>query len=708
MKTLVITTIVCFYQIFTFAQTTPLTLEEAVLGQGRQFAAERRQALNFLPQSDVYVYVKDNQIFQGDKSGKEKVWLTLDNLKAYKNAPSGLNRIPQLNWLNSAAAYFISEDNYYYTIDFKNRIFIRQAQIEGDGDVSDFHAKSGNFAFNEKNNLLVKTPKATYRVTDLPEGVVSGQSISRNEYGISNGTFWNEDGSLLAFYQKDERQVTEYPLINYKTEPATVKNIRYPMAGQTSELVRVGVFDTRNQKTIYLQLWEEENDQYYATNLAWSPDNTIYIILMSRKTDSMKLVAFDAISGKQRQTLFTESDDRWVEPTLPITFIPNSPNQFLFYSQRDGFHQWYKYDTSGKLLGKTKVAFEMTTFEGFDNKGEFFFSMGTGADPTESHLFKIRCSDMNVQQITKTQGVHSVRIAGSGKLFLDGYSNPNTPYKLDLLGDGGKVIKNLLISKNPLEGKTIGITELFTITGKSGIPLHCRLIKPHDFDPTKKYPVVVYVYNGPHVQLVTNSFLGGASLWMHYLAEQGYLVFTLDGRGSDHRGKQFEQAIHRQLGAVEMEDQLSGVEWLKQQPFVDSNRMGVHGWSFGGFMTTGLMLRAPGAFKVGVAGGPVIDWKLYEVMYTERYMDTPAENPEGYDSADLTKYVKNLQGKLLMIHGADDDVVVMQHNMKFLKTCIDQGVQVDFFAYPGHAHNVVGKDRVHLMRKVIDYLTSNL
>jgi dipeptidyl-peptidase 4 len=208
--------------------------------------------------------------------------------------------------------------------------------------------------------------------------------------------------------------------------------------------------------------------------------------------------------------------------------------------------------------------------------------------------------------------------------------------------------------------------------------------------------------------LVTNSFLGGASLWMNYLAEEGYLVFTIDGRGSSNRGRDFEKAIHRQLGTKEIEDQMSGVEWLKKQSFVDASRMGIHGWSFGGFMTTSMMLKQPGTFKVGVAGGPVIDWKLYEVMYTERYMDTPDENPEGYKTADLTNYVTKLQGKILMIHGTDDDVVVMQHNMKFLKSAIENKVQVDFFAYPGHAHNVRGKDRVHLMTKVIDYLITNL
>jgi dipeptidyl-peptidase-4 len=315
---------------------------------------------------------------------------------------------------------------------------------------------------------------------------------------------------------------------------------------------------------------------------------------------------------------------------------------------------------------------------------------------------------MSTQKITSADGVHSISVSGSGKFVLDTYSNLTSPNKIDLNVVLGKSIKNLLTSKNPYANKIIGQTEIFTIKGADGTDLYCRLIKPSNFDPNKKYPVVFYVYNGPHVQLVTNSFLGGASLWMHYLAEDGYLVFTVDGRGSSNRGKAFEQAIHRQLGTAEIQDQMSGVNWLKSQKYVDASRMGIHGWSFGGFMTTNMMLRTPGTFKVGVAGGPVIDWKLYEVMYTERYMDTPQENPDGYKAADLTQYVKNLQGKLLMIHGTDDDVVVMQHNMKFMKACIDNGKQVDFFAYPGHPHNVRGKDRVHLMTKVIEYLEANL
>ncbi|MET3877553.1 dipeptidyl aminopeptidase/acylaminoacyl peptidase [Chitinophaga sp. OAE865] len=226
--------------------------------------------------------------------------------------------------------------------------------------------------------------------------------------------------------------------------------------------------------------------------------------------------------------------------------------------------------------------------------------------------------------------------------------------------------------------------------------------------PTKTYPVIVYLYNGPNVQLIRNTYPYSGNLWYEYMAQHGYVIFTMDGRGSDNRGKAFEQATFRQLGTVEMNDQLQGVAYLKSLPYINQQKMGVHGWSFGGFMTTSLMLRHPGVFQAAVAGGPVIDWSMYEVMYTERYMDTPQENPEGYANSNLLTQTKHLQGKLMLIHGTNDDVVVWQHSLKFLKACVDNEVQVDYFVYPGHLHNVLGKDRVHLMQKITDYFDANL
>lgn len=708
MKAIILSVGVALLSLSSFAQKKELTLEQSVMGQFGEFAPQNLSRISFLPESDSYVYLKESTMMIGNAKGSEKMWFTLDGLKAFKNAPADISRMPFINWTSATTGYFQHTDGMFYFIDFKKSIITVGIKEEGDGTVSDFHAASQHLAYSNKNNLFVLTSEKAIQVTDQPAHIVSGQSVSRNEYGIEKGTFWNEDGNYLAFYEKDESDVTNYPLTDYTTTPASVHEIKYPMAGGKSEKIRVGVFNVQKEKTTFLKIPSEYNDQYYMTNVSWSPDNTLYAIWMNRGTNEMKLMAFDPNTGDMRAALITETDDKWVEPTQPIIFIPNQANNFLWFSQKDGYHQWYKYDTSGKLLAKMKVAFEMTEWLGFDSKGEYGYAMGTGSNPTESHLFKIRLSDMSETQITKVSGTHRVSISKSGKVFIDIYTNLTTPRRIDLINDTGKITKTLLNASDPYADYNIGITEVFTIPGENGMPLHARLIKPSNFDASKKYPVVVYVYNGPHVQLVTNTYLGGASLWMHYLAQQGYLVFTVDGRGSANRGKAFEQAIHRQLGTAEVADQISGVNWLKSQSYVDANRMGVHGWSFGGFMTTSLMLKTPGTFKAGVAGGPVIDWNLYEVMYTERYMDTPQENPEGYENADLTKSVKNLDGKLLMIHGTDDDVVVMQHNIRFLKSCIDNGVQVDFFVYPGHPHNVRGKDRVHLIEKILEYLTTNI
>ncbi|WP_157491307.1 S9 family peptidase, partial [Flammeovirga sp. SJP92] len=251
--------------------------------------------------------------------------------------------------------------------------------------------------------------------------------------------------------------------------------------------------------------------------------------------------------------------------------------------------------------------------------------------------------------------------------------------------------------------------ELSTIKAADGTSiLNTRMIKPADFDPAKKYPVIVYVYGGPGVQLITNRWQAGAALWMQKAAQDGYIIYTVDSRGTENRGKDFEQATHLKLGTEEVKDQLLGVEYLKSLPYVDADRMAIHGWSFGGFMTTSLMTKAADTFKVGVAGGPVMDWELYEVMYTERYMSTPELNAKGYETSKLLDKTTLLKDKLLIIHGLVDDVVVPQHSFLFLENAVKNGVQVDFFTYPGHPHNVRGKDRVHLMRKVLMYIDDAL
>jgi len=423
----------------------------------------------------------------------------------------------------------------------------------------------------------------------------------------------------------------------------------------------------------------------------------------------MNLNCYNATTGDFIKTLFTEKDEKYTEPLHPVQFLPTNANQFIWQSRKDGFNHLYLYDTNGKLIRQlTKGNWEVIDIAGFNKKGDKIYFTSTINSGINRDFCSTIISTGKTTRLTSGDGVHTAIFNAETENFIDNFSSLNTPRVIKIVSSQGKEIKTLLTAENPLKDYAIGTTKLFTLKSQLGDDLYCRMVLPVNFDSTKKYPVIVYVYGGPHVQLVTNTWLAGGDLWYQYMAEKGYIVFTLDNHGSGNRGKAFEQATFRQLGTVEMQDQLTGVDYLKSLAFVDSTRMGVHGWSFGGFMTTSLMTRNPGIFKAAVAGGPVIDWSYYEVMYTERYMDTPEQNPEGYKNNCLLNYVDKLQGKLMLIHGTSDDVVVWQHTMMYLKKAVSKNILLDYFAYPGHLHNVTGKDRVHLMGKISQYFEENL
>ena len=420
----------------------------------------------------------------------------------------------------------------------------------------------------------------------------------------------------------------------------------------------------------------------------------------------MWLYLYD-LKGKLIRTLWEEQNDKWVEPEHPAFFPSKTSDNFVWISEKNGFNNLYFVDIKGEnIKAITANKFVVKDILTASEDGSKIYYSATGPNPCNTLIYECDLQGNN-RQLTQAEGTHRFSLAPKGAYYYDGYSSVEVANSEYIWTLNGKMAKMLMVSKDKLADYTIGTTEIGNIKGKDGSALYYRMIKPADFDPNKKYPVLVYVYGGPHAQMVTNSWLAGANLWMHWLANQGYIVFTLDNRGSGERGFAFESQIHRQLGTVEMEDQLTGVEYLKSLPYVDGQRLAVHGWSFGGFMTTSLMLRQAGVFNVGVAGGPVTDWKFYEIMYGERYMDRPEQNPEGYAANSLLNHTKNLKGKLLLIHGTVDDVVVMQHNEALLKSFIDNGVQADYFVYPMHPHNVMGKDRAHLMEKVLLYILEN-
>lgn len=688
-----------------FAQDKVLTIEESVMQQYRNFAPSTMQGFQWIPGTDSYSFFTERgkQLMKASASDTTVIkWIHIDEVN--KAIGSKLGSFFGMEWKDKSNIYLNNGSKFYiFNTDFKRGNLI--SDIGENADNVTFLAATERIAFTVENNLYVngKGGKAIAVTSNTDKNIVSGQTYARSEFGITNGIFWSAKGNFLAFAQKDESEVHDYPLLNINETPGQLEMIKYPMTGQKSEKPRIGIYNVATRTTVFIHPQGKEDD--YLTNVAWTPDEKYVIIAeVNREQNHMWLNKYDAITGKLVKTLFEESNDKWIEPEHPVFFPSNTSNNFVWISERSGFNNLYYYDIDGNLiLQLTANQFVTKNILTSVNKGTEIIFEATGPNPLNSLYYSVNLKGKQ-RLLTAIEGTHTISISSNGKWMFDEYSNHSTPSKSVLTSYDGKKTTELLVSKNKLADYKIGTTEIGSIIGADSTVLYTRLIKPSNFDPSKKYPVLVYVYGGPHAQLITNSWLDGSSLWMHWMAEQGYLVFTLDNRGSAERGFAFESGIHRQCGTIEMEDQLAGVNYLKSLPYVDGNRLAVHGWSYGGFMTTSLMLRKPDLFKVGIAGGPVTDWKYYEIMYGERYMDKPEENPEGYKQASLMTHAANLKGDLLLIHGTVDDVVVLQHNYALVKKFIELGIQMDFFPYPMHKHNVQGKDRVHLMTKVLNYV----
>jgi dipeptidyl-peptidase 4 len=702
---------------FSLAQNKLLSLEDAVLKQRTTLAPAKLKQLMWIKNTHKYSYTEviDNieTLVIGDATSTERK--TTINLKLLNDGLAvlnmeGLQAFPTITW-KDANAFLFEHNQKQMLCNLANKGLMINAnrQLESGAKHEDISAVSNYVAYTVDNNLLVNDGKNNLIVTnDADENIVNGQSVHRDEFGISKGTFWSPDGFSLAYYRMDQTMVTDYPIINWTTRPAKNENIKYPMAGDKSHEVTVGIYNTISGKTVFIKTGEPR--EQYLTNLCWSPDGQhIYIAVLNREQNKMQLNSYNTLTGNFEKTLFEETNAKYVHPIHPMIFVPNKPTQFIWQSERDGFNHLYLYDINGKLIKQvTKGNYIVTEFSGFDKKGENVYFTSTMGSWLCRHLCIGNLKSGNTKKLTPEFGTHTTFLSDSREYFIDNFQSTQIPREISIKNIKGKKIQVLKFADNPLRDYQLGEMNLFALQSSKGDSLFCRMYKPIQFDKTKKYPCIVYVYNGPGVQLISNTWNGQGDLWFQYMAQQGFVVFTMDGRGSTNRGIDFEQATFRNLGTVEMEDQLVGINYLKSSGFVDSTRMGLFGWSYGGFMTTSMMTRYPGIFKAAVAGGPVIDWSYYEIMYTERYMDTPQENPEGYKQNSLLNHVKNLKGKLLVIHGTQDPLVVWQHSLLLLKAAVENGKQVDYYVYPGHEHNVLGKDRAHLYQKITDYFMDNL
>lgn len=650
------------------------------------------------------------------KNGKETLLFTRNEINKWLGSS---NKVSSLSYASfpypdvSLAMLYAGDKRLL--VDFKNKR-LQWSQQYG-GQASEWSKKSRALAQVKYDNLFVidATGKTTQLTTDGSRDIVYGQSVHRNEFGIEGGLFWNPQGTRLAFYRMDQSMVTDYPLVDVPEIDDTTRYIaapapeKYPMAGQTSHKVTVGVYDFATGKTVYLDAGDP-TDRYF-TNVCWNPEGTIvYMQEVNRDQNDCHLVSYDAITGKRIAELYHETHDKYVEPQTPIVFLPWDDSQFIMQSQRDGYNHLYIFK-DGKLNRQlTSGKWVVMEVLGFDKGNHNVIIAANAESSIQRNIYRVNVDNGTMACIDEGgKGWHNAMLSDNGKWLIDNYQEPDVPRNIALVNTAtGKTLR-YFTAPDPWQGYSVPEYRCGSIKAADGTtPLYYRMVMPVDFDPTKKYPTVVYVYGGPHAHNVDARWHYCSRSWETYMAQRGYLLFILDNRGSENRGRDFEQATFRHLGQEEMKDQMCGVDFLKSLPYVDADRLGVHGWSFGGFMTISLMTNYPDVFKVGVAGGPVIDWKWYEVMYGERYMDTPQDNPEGYAQTSLLAKAQDLKGRLQIIIGLNDPTVVPQHAYSFLKACIAAGTQPDFYVYPGQGHNMMGHQSVHLHERITRYFDDYL
>jgi dipeptidyl-peptidase-4 len=690
------------------------------------------------------------------KSGKESILVTLEEVnEALKNGkmpykltghikPLRTLMAASLPWGDRNVITFTQYDDrtpgqkYMIWYDFSKKKIVNLFNLQGEGPTNfDFCKENGYMAYTIGNDLYVAhegdfssmvNPKVTGN-QQQEKDVVYGQAVHRNEFGIMKGTFWSPKGTYLAFYRMDQSMVTDYPQVNTTARIAELVPDKYPMAGMTSHKVTVGIYNVKDGKTIYLQA-SDPTDRYF-TNISWGPDEkSVFVIELNRDQNHAQLVQYDAVSGQKIGVLYEEKHTRYVEPQHPLIFLPWDDSQFIYQTQRDGFNHLYLMDTKTKLKGEWKTGKDsedqyceylktipltegnwlVQDVLGFNAARKEIIIASTEISPLQTNIFSLNVKNGKRTLIGMEDGTHQAKLSASGTYLIDYFTSNNVPREISILPTTGKKGTTLFTATDPLkENYNLPEITVGTIKAADGeTDLYYRLIKPVNFDPNKKYPAIIYVYGGPHAQMIHNTRFYDARGWDLYMAQQGYVMLTVDNRGSDNRGIKFENCTFRHLGTEEMKDQVQGAKFLQSLPYVDADKIGVHGWSFGGFMTTNLMLTYPDIFKVGVAGGPVIDWQFYEVMYGERYMDTPQANPEGYKESNLRLKAGNLKGRLEVIIGGMDPTCVPQHSISFLRACIDAGTHPDFFIYPEDGHNMMGHDRVHLHEHITRYFLDHL
>ena len=683
------------------------------------------------PDGSRLVYLESDSSAKDPKStlfsfnpstGERQPIISSDELASVLPAPAGKQsqatglgrRAPsQIQWSPSGGAFLFQGETALGWFDLKSRK--GHVLVDGKDPLADPKiSPDGNFvSFLRDHNLWIVPvsggdPRAltTGGTEELRKGELDW--VYPEELDISTAYWWSPDSSSVAYLEMNESKVSQFSLLDFESFTGEAELQRYPVAGGTNPTVHVFVVPVSGGEPRRMDTGA--NDDIYLPRVNWLPDSRrLAIQRLNREQTQLDLLLADASTG-QTSILLTEKDSYWINVNDDLRFFSGSP-RFLWGSERSGYHHLYLYDLTGKQLAQlTTGEWEVTEVEALDEKNSVVYFSSTEKSPLERHLYRVGLDAKGLKRITSEPGSHSVFFSPGASFYLDTYSNSKTPPRQDVYKSDGTHSATLNENKIPeLASLHLSPMEFLTVNSHDGVTLNCYMIKPPSFDPAKKYPVIVFTYGGPHAQVVLNAWGGSTYLWHAMMAQKGFIIFALDNRGSAGRGHLFEEPIHFRFGAQELSDQRDGAAWLARQPFVDSSRIGIWGWSYGGHMTLHAMLDAPGAFKVGFAGGPVTDWRYYDSIYTERYLGLPDKHPESYDSSSPIENASRLVGKLLIAHGTGDDNVHYSNTLALTNAFVESGKYAEVMAFPGRGHGVSDPPaRRVLMQHAMLFFLNNL
>lgn len=531
-------------------------------------------------------------------------------------------------------------------------------------------------------------------------------------YGRGNkrGYWWSPDSNSIAYLRIDETPVPQFVVVDHIPTRQVIEDTPYPKAGDPNPLVKLGVADIKNGKSTWADIAAYKPEDFLISRVAWTPDSSRVVFqAQDRAQTFLDLTAADRKNGKAT-TLFRETTPAWVEASDNPTFLKDG--SFLWMSERTGWKHIYHYAADGKLIKQlTNGDWEARTLNAVDASNGWIYFTGTKDSHIAEQVYRVKTDGTGLARLTTQDGTHTASFADNGAYFFDRWSDVNTPPQMRLYrGDGSlvRVLEENSAARNRLSEYKLGAVKFLQVPTRDGFPMEAMMITPPDFDPTKKYPVWSYTYSGPHAPSVRNAWGGTRYLWHQMLAQKGHIIWICDNRTASGKGAQSVWPAYKKLGPLELQDLLDGVGYLKQQPYVDGGRIGLWGWSYGGFMTSYALTHSD-AFKIGIAGGSVTDWNLYDSIYTERYMQTPQKNPEGYQSTAPLGAAKNLKGKLLLIHGAMDDNVHFQNTVKFAYELQKAGLPFQLMAYPKSRHGITDPALVrHMQGMMTDFILANL